>query len=164
AHFSKSDFLNIQLNNKFDAIVSIFDSVNYLLFEDELLELFTQVKKVMKKEALFIFDFTTPLNSFKSIDFLNEQKGSTPNGYHYFRKSWYDEEQRIHYNTFDIEELAADNQTVLRRFNEKHKQRAYTLAQMLEVIKQTDLTVQAKYVEFEMRRANKKSKRVTMVL
>lgn len=164
AQFKQADFLDIQLSETFDIIVAIFDSVNYLLHEQELLQMFGQVQKLMKKDSLFIFDFTTPLNSIESLHFLNERNGSTQNGYRYFRKSRYDEEQQIHYNTFEIEKLADDDETVLTHFTEEHKQRTYTLEQMLNILEQTPFTVKARYGEFDMTRANRNSRRITMVL
>lgn len=161
--FKQADFLNITLNNHFDIIVTVFDSVNYLLDEADLLQMFGQVKKVMKDDGLYIFDFTTPLNSLESIHFLNDRNGSTKNGYRYFRKSRYDEEQQIHYNTFEIEKYAEDNVTVLEHFSEHHKQRTYTLNQMRNIIAKTDFTIKAGYGEFDMRRANKNSHRITLV-
>lgn len=152
------------MNRSFDVVVSVFDSVNYLLDEESLLQMFSEIKKIMNEEAVFIFDFTTPQNSIESIHFLNNREGSTKNGYHYYRKSWYDDKQQIHYNSFEIKKFAPDNKSVMECFIEEHKQRAYTLSEMQKIINKTDFTVQAQYGEFEMQSADETSFRITMVL
>ncbi len=161
--FKQMDFLDIQLEKTFDIVVSVFDSINYLLHEEKLMQFFAQVKKVMNRKSLLIFDFTTPKNSLESTQFLDKRKGSTESGFCFFRESKYDADRQIHSNIFEIEKRTNDNE-LLERFTEEHKQRAYTLNRMLEIIKQTDLTVVAKYGEFDMGRANKNSHRITMAL
>lgn len=162
--FKTADFLNIQLDKQFDIIFSVFDSVNYLLTERDILKMFKQVRSVMKPNALYIFDFTTPLNSLESIHFLNNREGTTKNGWHYYRKSKYDSKQKIHYNSFDIEKRKDNEQTVVQSFSEEHKQRTYTLAEMETTIRKSDLTLKAKYGEFDMQKANSNSHRITLVL
>ena len=161
--FEQADFLNINLSRRFDIVLSVFDSVNYLMDEASLLRMFSKVKQTLKPDGLFIFDFTTPLNSLESIHFLDERSGSTENGYQYFRKSRYDEKLQVHYNTFEIERF--DNQgNVIEHFTEIHEQRAYKLSQMTKIIRETNFTVKAAYGEFNMKKANAGSHRITIVL
>lgn len=53
------DMRNFELNKKYDVVVSVCDSVNYLLNEDELESTFLSVKKHLKSNGLFIFDLKT---------------------------------------------------------------------------------------------------------
>ena len=162
--FFEMDFLDISLDQKFDAVVSIFDSINYLRKSRSIKKLLTEVQKVMDSNSLFIFDFTTPKNSIQAIDYLDNEEGTTDNNYHFFRKSRYDEELQIHYNDFEIEKLADDNKTVINRYFEQHKQRIYTLRQMLGIIEETDFEIVAKYDAFDLIEADDNSLRITMVL
>ena len=162
--FLEMDFLDISLNRKFDAVVSIFDSINYLHKSRSIKKLLSEVKKVMDRNSLFIFDFTTPKNSIQAIDYLDNEEGTTSNNYYFYRKSRYDEEQQIHYNNFKIEKLADDNKTVKERYYEQHKQRIYTLDQMLNIISDTDYEIVAKYDAFDLIEATDNSLRITMVL
>ncbi len=163
-NFRQMNFLDIDPKHKFDIIVSVFDSVNYLLHEEEVQQMFKQVQKLMNHNSLFIFDFTTPQNSRESIPFLNNKDGKTSNGYQFHRKSRYDADRQIHYNTFEIEKLADDRHTVLERFTEEHKQRTYSLGQMQEIISESDFQIRAQYREFDLDEADEKSLRITMVL
>lgn len=162
--FREMDFLDINLDEKFDIIVSIFDSVNYLHKSRSIKKLLSEVKKVMDRNSLFIFDFTTPQNSIQAIEYLDNEEGTTANNFYFFRKSSYDAEQQIHYNDFEIKKLAEDRKTVLDHYHEQHRQRIYTLNQMLDIIKDTDFRVVAKYEDFDLIDASDDSLRITMVL
>ena len=158
------DFLDIELDETFDIIVSIFDSINYLHTEKEIHCMLDQLKKVMDVQSLFIFDFTTPRNSRQAIQYLNKEETLAPDNYRFFQKNRYDAEQQIHYNTFKIEQLADDGATVVRRFSEEHRQRAYSLQQMQNIIAQTDFEIIAAYEEFDLKPASENSLRITMIL
>lgn len=162
--FKEMDFLDINLPQKFDIIVSIFDSVNYLHTRTEIIQMLNQLNGVMDANSLFIFDFTTPKNSEQAIDYLDNEDGITKNNYHFFRKSEYDAEQQIHYNTFEIEKLADDQSCVMQSFTEQHRQRTYSLTQMQEIIGDTEFNIIAEYSEFDLDEATDESLRITMVL
>jgi ubiquinone/menaquinone biosynthesis C-methylase UbiE len=163
--FRVMDFLHIDLLQTFDVVVSIFDSVNYLQSPEAIKRLLEQVKKIMKDRAsLFIFDFTTPVNSILAVKHLDKNEGITPDHYHFFRKSQYNEQKQIHYNHFKIEKLSDNHQNVLHRYSEQHRQRIYSLTQMKGIIQESAFNIKAAYGEFELNKATSESLRVTMVL
>ena len=162
--FEVMDFLNLQLNQTFDAVFSVFDSINYLQNSDEVLTFLNETLSVLKPGGLLIFDFTTPKNSIQAIEYLNNEEGYTEDNYRYFRKSSYDAENQLHENTFRIEKLADDQESVVQEFSEVHRQRIYTLQQMLDIIDQTAYNIRAKYSGFNFEEADDHSLRITMVL
>ena len=162
--FRQMDFLDINLEQKFDAVVSIFDSINYLHQSKDIKALLDQVQNILNPRGLFIFDFTTPKNSVKAIEYLNNEEGYTSNNFRFFRKSRYDANQQIHYNDFKIEKLAGDQETVLKSYTENHAQRIYSLDEMLQIIDTSDFEILAKYEGFDFIDANEESLRITMVL
>lgn len=157
------DFLDIQINKKFDVIFSVFDSVNYLHSEKEILKMLQESWRILNNGGLLIFDFSTPQNSLEAVDYLNNEEGSAGN-YRYFRESKYDPKEFFHYNTFEIEEMAEDGKTVVRRFQEIHKQRIYSLKEILSIVEQTSYHLIAAYEDFDLIKADDNSTRVTMVL
>lgn len=161
--FHAMDFLDIQLDRTFDIALSVFDSINYLGGADDILVMLGQVEKVLERDSLFIFDFTTPLNSIQAIEYLNNEEGYTDR-FRFFRKSRYDPVEKIHYNDFRIEELSDDRETVLRQYGEIHRQRIYTLEEMEEIVGKTDFRILASYEGFDMEKADNNSLRITMVL
>lgn len=163
-NFKQMNFLNFDLNEKFDVVYMIFDSLNYLHHETELLKLHENVRNVLNPEGLFIYDFTTPRNSRKAINYLNRQEQKVDHNIRYLRDSNYDSKNRIHTNKFKIEIKSDEKDPTMLSFRETHEQKIYTLKQIRTIIDKTDFTILEAYDGFHLKPANQKSLRITMVL
>jgi len=161
--FTTLDFMNIDLDESFDVIFSVFDSVNYLQSEDEILKMLSECDRVLDANGLLIFDFSTPLNSMEAVDYLNNVEAEVGN-LRYFRTSEYDPHKKLHTNTFEIERLTPDKKQITGCFKEIHQQRIYTLEEMLSILKQTPYHLVAKYGDFDLIDADENSARITIVL
>lgn len=161
--FGVLDFTDIKSDKKYDIIFSVFDSVNYLHSAHEILDLLHGTYEILKPGGLLIFDFSTPQNSLEAVDYLNNEEGSF-GAYRYFRTSRYEPAEQIHYNEFEIDEMSENGKTVLNRYQEIHKQRIYSLKEMLSILEQTPYHQVAKYEGFDLVEADHNSTRVTMVL
>lgn len=161
--FFPMNYLEINLDQHFDCIYTVFDSVNYLKQPNEIKIFLDNTFNILKPGGLLIFDFSTPKNSLESVDFLNNEEGDTGK-FRYFRNSRYDAIEKIHYNEFDIEEMDIDTGKVINSFNEVHTQRAYSLNEILSIVEQTSYHLVAKYEGFDLIDADENSARVTMVL
>lgn len=157
------NYYDINLEEDFDAVIMLYDSINYALTPEDVLKAIKQVKRVLREGGIFIFDFTTPGNSQRHSESLNDE-GSTPDNYRYVRVSRYLPAERMHYNEFEIEKLADDKIYVERRYREVHKQRVYTLQEMRNIIAQSGFEIEAEYDGFELEPATDSSDRITMVL
>lgn len=162
-NFYPMDYLNIQTDRSFDCIYSVFDSVNYLREDHKLKSLLDSTHEILKKDGLLVFDFSTPRNSLEAVDFLNNEEGDT-GAYRFYRSSSYDPHEKIHTNEFEIEALDERTGKVINSFREVHKQRAYTLNEILSIVKQSPYHLVAKYEGFDLIDADENSARVTMVL
>ncbi|MEX1121583.1 MAG: class I SAM-dependent methyltransferase, partial [Balneolales bacterium] len=156
------DFLNINLTERYDAIIILFDSINYLTKPEQIEELLRQVGKVLKPQGIFIFDFTTPVYSQTIVSLLNEDR-LTKNGYRYIRESSYDRERRLHQNKFTIQKLSQDKKQVISESQETHIQKIYTLREIQDIVSRSKFSILGAYQDFEMIAAGDKSGRVTMV-
>src|SRR5690606_11947479 len=103
--------------------------------------------------GVFVFDFTTPGNSQRHEEELNDE-GSTPDNYRFVRLSRYLPSERMHYNEFEIEKLADDKVHVERRYREVHKQRVYSLQEMRDIVAQSGFEILAEYDGFELEPAD----------
>ncbi len=65
ADFIQADIRDFNLNKKFNAITCLFDSINHLLKEEDVLNAFTNIYNHLEKDGIFAFD-TNSLDS--SID------------------------------------------------------------------------------------------------
>ncbi len=66
-NYIESDIRDININRNFDLVVSLFDSLNYILSIEELKRVFLNVSRMMKDDAVFIFDMNT-VNRLKDIE------------------------------------------------------------------------------------------------
>lgn len=162
--FRTMNFLDLRLGQTFDVIFMVFDSLNYLHTEEEILELHRQVRNVLKPDGIFIYDFTTPRNSRKAIHFLNNEEKVANRNYRYRRTSEFDEEAGIHTNRFFIEQTDPHTRKILETFQEKHRQKIYTQREIETMIKKTDFKIVMAYDGFELKPAHSRSLRITMVL
>ncbi len=161
--FEVADFLDLQLDETFDLAFLVFDSVNYLHTSEEIRTLLMQAGSVLKPGGLFIFDFTTPKNSRKAIQYLHREEGISPDNYRFYRTSNFDGKSRIHTNEFHIEQLSRDRKEVLASFTETHKQKAYTLKEIEPVISGTPFQTVSSYADFGLDKPTRKSLRITLV-
>lgn len=161
--FRTMDFLSIDLDKRYDVIYMVFDSINYLLSDDDIHKFFGEIKKVLNSNGIFIFDFTTPRNSVKSIKYLNNESGTAKTGYKYYRTTRFDRRENMHYNDFMIYKLDS-NQKIMQNYREIHKQRIHTLHEMESFIEKSELDLVTAYDGFQLKPAHKNSLRVTMVL
>lgn len=162
--FYTRNFLDLQLDQKFDVVYMVFDSLNYLHEEEKILKLHSEVKNVLKPGGIFIYDFTTPRNSRIAIKFLNNESSRVNKTFRYHRKSTYDGRKREHINRFIIEKLDKESEEVVETYREEHRQHIYTLPEIENIIKQTEFSILNAFDGFELKPAHEKSLRITMVL
>jgi len=160
--FLTMDFLNIDIEDSFDVVFLVFDSINYLHNSDEILRLHDQVRRVIRPGGLFIFDFTTPSHSRAAIHYLDGEEGTVDNQFHFHQKSHFDETSRIHTNHFRIELLGPEGGPGNERF-EEHRQRAWTLEEMGHILDKTEFTTLNRYDGFLLEPAHEQSYRITIV-
>ncbi|MEX0649036.1 MAG: class I SAM-dependent methyltransferase [Balneolaceae bacterium] len=161
--FFTMNFLNLRLDRKFDVAYMVFDSLNYLHNEESIIDLHHQVKQVLKPGGIFVYDFTTPRNSRKAINYLNNEQRQVDNRYRYHRESSYSAKEKIHTNRFHIEKLDQQTHSAVETFQEQHRQRIYTYKEIEKIVKKTDFTILDAYDGFELKPAHKRSLRITMV-
>ncbi len=149
------DMIALPLKSKFDAIISAFDSVNYLMSRNALEKLFEQVYNLLSDDGIFTFDVSLEKNSIKSERFLN-RKGIYKD-ISYVQRSMYDKEKRIHYNKF---ELTYPNGRVER---EIHKQRIFSIETYFDLLTKNGFLVRNCFDAFSFDDANEKSIRVQFV-
>lgn len=141
--------------NKYEVVLAVFDTINYILTEKDLTKFFSDVKSILRKKGFFIFDASLENNSKKNTKRLN-RKGKHK-GISYIQKSFYDKETKIHYNNFEI---ISSNE----KFIEEHKQKIYPLEQYFKSIENAGLTVLDCFDCFSFDDVNHKSERAQFVV
>lgn len=152
--FRVLDFSEVSVRDAFDAVILLYDGLNYLLELDEVRNLIGRVENVVRPGGLFLFDQSTPANSEADPSYFEDEGGTT--GFSYRRTSRYDPDIRRHVTRFELE---IDGRTYL----EEHVQRAYTLDEVADVLDESALRVESAYDGLTRETADRHSGRVHWV-
>lgn len=130
------DMREFELYGTVRAIISVCDSMNYILEEKELLGILTAAaRNYLDYGGLFIFDINT---EYKYRELLGEQtiaenreEGS------FIWENIYDEEEMI--NEYDLTLFIREDSGYYRKYEESHYQKAYSLDTIRELVEQSGL-------------------------
>ncbi len=119
------DMRDLDLYSTVGTVISVCDSVNYLLEDEEVLETFSLVNNYLYPGGIFIFDFNTVYKYEKVIGdaIIAENREDCS----FIWENFYHEEQ--HMNEYDLTVFAREGE-LFRRFTETHFQRGYSLEEM----------------------------------
>ena len=138
------DMRELELYGSVRAVVSICDSMNYLLEETDLLSLFYRVNEYLDPDGIFIFDLNTV---YKYRELLgettiaeNREEGS------FIWDNYFDEEEQI--NEYDLTLFIREESDLYRKYEELHYQKAYELEQVKELLLQAGMEFVAAYDAF----------------
>ena len=152
----RADFLEPVPGPPADAVVLVYDGLNYLLELDHVEALLGHVRAALAPGGVAVVDQSTPANSVNHADGFDDA-GET-GAFAYVRSSRYDADARLHTTEFRL--TTPDGRTAV----ETHRQRAYTLAEVGGAVRAAGLEVAAAYDGFETAPATDASERVHWVL
>lgn len=116
-------------------VISVCDSVNYILEEEELLQVFRLVNNYLYPGGVFIFDFNTAYKYREVIG--NTTIAENREDCSFIWENYYDPEEEI--NEYDLTIFVQEEEDIFRRFTETHLQRGYTAEQMRRCWSRPDL-------------------------
>ena len=129
------DMRELELYGTVGAVVSVCDSVNYLLEEDDVVQTFRLVNNYLYPEGLFIFDFNTIYKYAEVIGdaMIAEDREECS----FIWENTYYEEERI--NEYDLSIFVREEGDRYRKFQETHLQRGYSLKEMRGMVEAAGL-------------------------
>lgn len=138
---SKICYLNqsmeaMELDAPVDAIISVCDSVNYLLQEEAMISLFSRVKEYLKPGGYFIFDLKTAY-CYRNI-IGNQTWVEQDEEVSYIWENYFYEDQDINEYMLTIFKKQPDSE-LYEGIDEAHYQRAYTINRLEELLKDNGL-------------------------
>jgi predicted TPR repeat methyltransferase len=157
-HLWCGDIRSIGLRWSPQAVVSTYDSMNYLMSETEWLDSLRSVYGLLPAQGLFVFDISTLYNSKTSFQ-RYVQKERTPKG-NYLRTSYYQKRGSIQINEFKIRL----NQEPKRIYFEQHRQKILSLDTVHRYIAKTDFQLEGCYADFTFLPAQELAERAHFVL
>jgi SAM-dependent methyltransferase len=154
------DMTEFELYGTVNAVVSICDSVNYILEEDELLKVFKLVNNYLEKDGIFVFDLNT-IYKYSEIMGDNVIAENREEGSFIWENTYYEDEQINEYNLTLFIKDEEDNK--YNRYEEIHYQRAYSIDTVKEILKKSGMEFVAVYDAFTWNKPSEQSERVYFV-
>ena len=151
------DMREFELYGTVGAVISVCDSLNYLLEEEDLVQTFKLVNNYLDPKALFIFD----ISSFKK---LSETLG---NNTFIFEEDniFYTWENSFEGNILDMRlNFFEKDGNLYKRSEEEQTQRAYSIDEILKNAEKAGLICEDVFDGFSLNKANDDSERLVFVM
>lgn len=131
------DMRELELYSTVGTVISVCDSVNYILEEEELTQVFKLVNNYLYPGGVFIFDFNT---DYKYREVIGDATiAENREDCSFIWENYYDEETGI--NQYDVTVFVKEEEELFRRFTETHYQKGYTVLQMERLLKCAGLSI-----------------------
>jgi Methylase involved in ubiquinone/menaquinone biosynthesis len=153
------DMSEFELHRSVNAIISVCDSMNYILEENDLLKVFKQVNEYLDIDGVFIFDLNTIYKYEKMLGdntfAENREDGS------FIWENFYDEGTQI--NEYDLTLFIANEDGSYQKSEEVHSQRAYAIWQIKDLLKRVGLETVKVYDAFTFEEPKDDSERIYII-
>ena len=153
------DMREFELYGTVRAVISICDSMNYILEEDDLLQVFKLVNNYLDPDGIFVFDMNT---RYKYANMLgettiaeNREEGS------FIWENYFDEEEDI--NQYDLTLFIQEEEGLYRKFEETHYQRVYDLDVVKELLLEAGMEFVAASDAFTKEPVREDSERIYII-
>ena len=153
--FHAADLRRVEGLSGFDAVLCLYDSMNYMMSTSEMAQALRQIRPLVRPGGAFVFDVCTEANSLRYFRDMTEREAGE--GFAYVRHSFYRE--GVQTNDFTIRFQAAQEEV-----REVHQQRIYPLRTVLDLIAASEFEMLGAYDGFTFITASEESDRVHFVL
>ena len=124
------DMRELTLHRPVEAVISICDSINYLLEIEDLIQTFTQVRRYLKPDGIFLFDMKTEYcyQTVMGDRVMADHTDDTD----YIWENYYFPEDKI--NQYSLTIFSREGE-LYRRQEEIHEQRAYDIQEVEDCLR-----------------------------
>lgn len=131
------DMRELELYSTVGTVISVCDSINYILDEEELLEVFLRVNNYLYPGGIFIFDFNT---DYKYREIIGDTViAENRDNCSFIWENYYDEDEKV--NEYDVTVFVKEEGELFRKFEETHFQKGYTKAKIENLLKRAGMNV-----------------------
>ena len=153
------DMREFELYGTVRAVVCICDSINYILEEEELLQVFRLVNNYLDPGGLFLFDLNTV---YKYREVIGDATiAENREDCSFIWENTYYEEERV--NEYDLTIFRAESKGLYRKYQETHFQKAYDLAVVRSLLERAGMNYITAYDAFTREPPRKESERIYVV-
>ena len=153
------DMREFELHGRVHAIISVCDSMNYILQEDDLLKVFKRVNEYLDADGVFIFDLNT-IDKYKEV--LNDNTfAANYEAGSFIWENFYDENTQI--NEYDLTLFIASEDGSYQKSEETHYQRGYALGTIKKLLTKAGLKSVTVYDAFTDEEPKGDSERIYVI-
>ena len=157
--FQAGDMVRLPVSGSYDAVLCLYDSINYIMEEADILAMMNRLRAVINAGGLFIFDVCTEINSRRY--FHNQVDQESKGDYSYIRRCEYVPDTGVQVNEFQL----TFNRNGKRHSSlERHEQRIYPVARLAQLCREAGYHVLGAFDGFTFGEASEKSNRVHYVV
>lgn len=159
--YLQQDMQEFELYGTVKAVVSVCDSVNYITEKTELEEVFRLVNNYLDPQGIFIFDFNT---EYKYREILGNQViAEDRDECSFIWENYYDRASMINEYELTLFVQEDEEESLYRKYQESHYQKAYTLREIRTLIENSGLKFVAAYDAYTKKAPMNNSERITVI-
>lgn len=129
------DMREFELYGTIRAVVSVCDSMNYIMSEEDLRQVFSLVNNYLDPGGIFIFDMNT---RYKYEELLGDNSFcETREDSSFIWENYYDPEEQV--NQYDLTLFIKEEDDLFQRYEETHFQRAYEIETVRKLIEEAGM-------------------------
>ena len=129
------DMREFELYGTVRAVVSVCDSMNYIMEEEDLFQVFSLVNNYLDPGGLFVFDLNTIYKYEKML--ADNTICETREEGSFIWENYYDCKERV--NEYDLTLFIREEGDLYRKYEETHFQRAYSIRKVKELLERAGL-------------------------
>jgi SAM-dependent methyltransferase len=154
------DMREFELYGTVAAVISVCDSMNYILSEEDLLQVFRLVNKYLDPNGLFIFDLDTQYD-YEEILGDSTIAENREEGSFIWENTYYEDEMLNEINlTLFIPE---EDKSIYRKYEETHYRRAYPIDTITRLVEEAGMELVAIYDALTEKKPKKDCERVYII-
>ena len=153
------DMRELELFGNIRAIVSVCDSMNYILKPEDLKKVFELVKEYLAEDGVFIFDLNT-VHKYRDLMgecTISENREESS----FIWENYFYEDEMV--NEYDLTLFIRNDEGLYEKYEETHYQKAYALETVCQLIRQAGMKLEAIYDAFTFEKPRPDSERVYIV-
>ncbi len=158
-HFQVGDMVHAPIAGSYDAVLCLYDSINYVKEETDILAMMDRLRTLINPGGLFMFDACTEINSRRY--FHNQVDQENTRDFSYIRRCEYVPDTRLQVNEF---QFTFNRNGKRYSSRERHEQRIYPVAELAEICREAGYRVLGAFDGFTFEQASEKSNRVHYVV
>ncbi len=153
------DMREFELYGTVAAVISVCDSMNYLLTEEDLIKVFRLVNNYLDPGGLFIFDLDTEY-AYREVLVDNTIAENREEGSFIWENTYYEEEMM---NEVNLTLFIPEGDQLYRKYEETHYRKAYSIDTITRLMEEAGMELVAIYDMLTEKKPKKDSERVYII-